>query len=99
MVDAAGAFADCGRGGQGQWDGLHPLADYGTDAFGVELYVLHFPQSRLAMAMLVNRLAPLRCYGAVTVPSRLSIETGELRKSIVGGPPNLASTIALHSPP
>lgn len=43
--------------------------------------------------------APLRCYGAVTVPLRLSIATGELRKSIVGGPPNLASTIALHSPP
>src|SRR5438552_3671288 len=43
--------------------------------------------------------APLRCYGAVTVPWRLSIITGELRKSIVGGPPNLASTIALHSPP
>ena len=39
-----------------------------------------------------------RCYGAVTVPWRLSIITGELRKSIVGGPPNLASTIALHSP-
>ena len=43
--------------------------------------------------------APLRCYGAVTVPWRLSIITGELRKSIVGGPPNLASTIALHGPP
>ena len=43
--------------------------------------------------------APLRCYGAVTVPWRLSMITGELRKSIVGGPPNLASTIALHSPP
>jgi hypothetical protein len=37
------------------------------------------------------------CSGAVTVPKRLSIITGELRKSIVGGPPNLASTIALHS--
>jgi hypothetical protein len=36
---------------------------------------------------------------ALTVPWRLSIITGELRKSIVGGPPNLASTIALHSPP
>ena len=42
---------------------------------------------------------PLRCYGAVTVPSRLSMITGEMRKSIVGGPPNLASTMARQSPP
>jgi hypothetical protein len=46
---------------------------------------------------------PRRCgstlrYAAVTVPGRLSIVTGEWRKSIVGGPPNLASTIARHSP-
>jgi hypothetical protein len=90
-----------------------PLADYGTDGFGVELYVcvekmgarprapIHPGRRRCGSTPVLTYIeyAPLWCYGAVTVPWRLSIITGELRKSIVGGPPNLASTIALQSPP
>jgi hypothetical protein len=62
-------------------------------------FIHDFSRRQGSSALSIGRRDDPGVYGAVTVPTRLSIITGELRKSIVGGPPNLASTIALHSPP